>query len=88
MRMVTAVSSAIMSLPVAILARYAGFRISLPAVAAQASLTLTMLLWQPGLDQWGVLYVVAALWGCADAVWHVLTSCKYSLNLKIYYGCC
>jgi predicted MFS family arabinose efflux permease len=41
------------------------------------ALILTMLLWRPNPDEPVVYFVIAALWGLADAIWHIQLNCNY-----------
>ena len=43
------------------------------------SMIITMLVWRPSADQIAVLFVIAGLWGVADAVWQSQTSALYGV---------
>ena len=43
------------------------------------SMIITMLIWQPSADQIAVLFIIAGLWGVADAVWQSQTSALYGV---------
>jgi len=40
---------------------------------------ITMLVWHPSADQIVVLFIIAGLWGVADAVWQSQTSALYGV---------
>jgi hypothetical protein len=43
------------------------------------ALIITMLVWHPSSDQIVVLFIIAGLWGVADAVWQSQTSAFYGV---------
>lgn len=45
-----------------------------PAAATNLSCIISFLLWKPDPDQLSVFFVLAALWGMADAVWQTQTN--------------
>lgn len=51
------------------------------AIAAVISYTMiiTMFFWHPSADQIAVLFIIAGLWGVADAVWQSQTSALYGV---------
>ena len=52
--------------------KYVGrLAISIVAAALSLGLIITLLLWRPNPDSPAVYYILAALWGLADAIWHI-----------------
>lgn len=45
-----------------------------PAAATNLSCIISFLLWKPDPNQLAVFFVLAALWGAADAVWQTQTN--------------
>lgn len=43
------------------------------------ALIITMFLWKPSADQIAVLFVIAGLWGLADAVWQTQINAFYGV---------
>lgn len=43
------------------------------------AMIITMLIWRPSTNQISVLFVIAAFWGLADAVWQSQTSALYGV---------
>jgi len=43
------------------------------------AMIITMLIWHPSADQIVVLFIIAGLWGVADAVWQSQTSALYGV---------
>ncbi|CAF1633949.1 unnamed protein product [Rotaria sp. Silwood1] len=43
------------------------------------SLIITMLVWHPSSDQIVILFIIAGLWGVADAVWQTQTNAFYGV---------
>ncbi|XP_003971963.1 protein unc-93 homolog A isoform X1 [Takifugu rubripes] len=62
------------------LARYTG-RAALMCLAAATNLSciITFLLWKPDPKQLHVFFLLAALWGMADAVWQTQTNALYGI---------
>lgn len=49
------------------------------AAAISYAMIIMMLFWQPSADQKLVLFLIAGLWGVADAVWQSQTSALYGV---------
>ena len=49
------------------------------ATVISYSLLITMLVWHPSNDQIVVLFIIAGLWGVADAVWQTQTNALYGV---------
>lgn len=49
------------------------------ATVISYAMIITMLIWVPSTDQIGVLFIIAGLWGVADAVWQSQTSALYGV---------
>lgn len=49
------------------------------ATVISYAMIITMFVWRPSADQIVVLFVIAGLWGVADAVWQSQTSALYGV---------
>lgn len=62
--------------------KYVGrLAISIVAAALNLGLIITLLLWRPNPSESIVFYIIAALWGLSDAMWHIQLNCK-SFDIK------
>ena len=50
------------------------------ATILNLSLIIAMLIWKPYPLQPVALFIIAALWGLADAVWQTQVNCKFNIN--------
>lgn len=66
------------------------------AALINLALIITFLLWRPDPTQPAIFFVIAALWGLADAVWqtqingelhNIIISCIYSYHLSTNISC-
>jgi len=47
-------------------------------------LIICLLTWRPNPDENFVFFVIAALWGSADAIWQTQINCKYVILSTIF----
>lgn len=71
-----AIGSFVFGQLVKVIGRWTCFMI---ATLISCSMIVTMLFWHPSTNQVGILFVIAGLWGVADAVWQSQTSALYGV---------